>query len=67
MEQVEKIQRLGKYADINIGATVVQWDRVRFVGPRVLKRTGSNPGHGPRLGRASTRGNGSQMPKPKSS
>lgn len=29
--------------------------------PLVLGRTGSNPGHGPRLGRASTRGNGSQM------
>ncbi|MPC26685.1 hypothetical protein E2C01_019832 [Portunus trituberculatus] len=27
------------------GATVVQWDRMRFVGSRVLKRTGSNPGH----------------------
>ncbi|MPC55963.1 hypothetical protein E2C01_049911 [Portunus trituberculatus] len=30
------------------GAAVVQWDRARFVSPRVLKRTGSNPGHGPR-------------------
>ncbi|MPC63802.1 hypothetical protein E2C01_057908 [Portunus trituberculatus] len=46
---------------------MVQWDRARFVGPRVLKRTGSNPGHGPRLGRASTWGNSSQMPKPESS
>ncbi|MPC40356.1 Calcium-dependent secretion activator 1 [Portunus trituberculatus] len=42
-----------------VRATVVQWDRMHFVGPRVLKRTGSNPGHGPRLGRAYIRGNSS--------
>ncbi|MPC83839.1 hypothetical protein E2C01_078558 [Portunus trituberculatus] len=46
---------------------VVQWDRVCFVGPRIFKRTGSNPGHGLRLGRAFARGNSSQMPKLKSS
>ncbi|MPD03185.1 Mitogen-activated protein kinase 1 [Portunus trituberculatus] len=39
-----------------MGAAVVQWDHARFVGPMVLKRTGLNPGHSPRLGRASTRG-----------
>ncbi|MPC09585.1 hypothetical protein E2C01_002200 [Portunus trituberculatus] len=31
------------------GAAVVQWDHTRFVGSSVLKRTGSNPSHGPRL------------------
>lgn len=36
-----------------------------MVGQGVLERMGSSPGHGPRLERASTRGNGSQMPKPK--
>ncbi|MPC09082.1 Cell adhesion molecule 1 [Portunus trituberculatus] len=32
-----------------LGVTVTcgAWDRSRFVGPRVLKRTGSNPGQGP--------------------
>ncbi|MPC70723.1 hypothetical protein E2C01_064978 [Portunus trituberculatus] len=43
------------------GAAMVQWDHALFVGPVVLKLTGSNPGHSPRLGRASTQGNGSQM------
>ncbi|XP_063886270.1 uncharacterized protein LOC135114296 isoform X5 [Scylla paramamosain] len=47
------------------GAAVVQWSRVRFGGQVVIRRTGSNPGYGPRVGRASTRGNGSQMPNPK--
>ncbi|MPC84300.1 hypothetical protein E2C01_079037 [Portunus trituberculatus] len=39
--------RIPSHKDEN-GATVVQWDRAPFVGPRVLKRTGSNPDHGPR-------------------
>ncbi|MPC90637.1 hypothetical protein E2C01_085634 [Portunus trituberculatus] len=40
---------------------LVLWDCTRFVSSRVLKRTGSNPGHSLRLGRASTRGNSSQI------
>ncbi|MPC22607.1 hypothetical protein E2C01_015625 [Portunus trituberculatus] len=32
---------------------MVQWDRTRFVGPRVLKCTSLNPDHGPRRYRPS--------------
>ena len=42
---------------------MVQWDQTRFGGLEVLG-VGSNTGHDPRLGRTSTRGNGSQMPIP---
>ena len=39
-------------------AAVVQWKHVRSGGREIAKRTGSNPGHGPRGDWASTLGNG---------
>ena len=34
---------------------------MRSEGQEILKRTGSNPDHGPKLDQASTRGNGFQI------
>ena len=40
---------------------MVQWNDVHSGGQGILKRIGSNPGHGPRKDWSSTQGNGSQM------